>query len=395
MLTCQAAFFFLSAPEQIDNDNHTMTVEGGLYLNSLSDIARSHGLEVSVLGSISTQSIAGAISTATHGFGLDYGCISTYIRHLKLLLADGTLVACSHTQDPDLFYATLCGLGATGIIVEATIQLEPIYNLSETKEEVSFDDFLQMLPKVWSSAQHVRAYWVPQLDVVEINRVNRTVQNTTQNWSLFSLPGFLDTARITLANQIKDVGLLLSAAVPSLKMDVTISWLVRLLMPMHNRIGAPRSIFNFDCGSPQFTFEAAIPLHNTAQALKDLKTFFLRDCQQERPHFPIELRPTKADQIPLSPCNRDNGEPSLWVGIVSYKPFGRIVIPHEKLFKGYAQTLYKAGAKPHWAKAHQLSYDEIQNTFGQKNVRKWRDVRQRVDHDGLFANEYVRRHLGL
>lgn len=379
---------------QIDEEKHTMTVEAGLTLEKLSDIARSHGLEVSVLGSISTQTIAGAVSTATHGFGVDYGCISTYINRLKLLLADGSLVECSATQDPDLFNATLCGLGATGVIVEATVQLEPIYNLTEVKEEVDFDHFLTSLPQLWSSAQHVRAYWIPQLGRVEINRVNRTIQNTSQNWSLFTPPGLFDTFRTSLANHIKDVGLLISSYTSSYRFDTWVAWLVHRIMPFHNRIGPPRSIFNFDCGSPQFTFEAAIPLHNAPQCLSNLKTFF-EECKAERPHFPIELRPTKADNIPLSPCNRGNGEPSLWVGIVSYKPFGRLVIPHEELFEGYAKILYKSGAKPHWAKAHQLSYEDIQKVFGADNVHQWKQVRSRVDKDMLFTNEYVRRHLGL
>lgn len=354
-------------------------------------------MELCVLGSISSQSLAGAISTATHGFGIQYGCISTYIMSLKLLLADGSLVQCSASQDPDLFNATLCGLGATGIIVECTIQLEPIYNLSEIKQSVAFDEFLGMLPKLWSSAQHVRAYWTPQLDRVEINRVNRTMQNPTEGWSMFSLPGFITRWRITFANWVKDLGLLVSA-IPHLPaartIDTLIAQTIHFMLPSSNRIAPALDIFNFDCGSPQFTFEAALPLNNAPQALKALKHFFAT-FNEERPHFPIELRPAKADNIPLSPAHSDSGEPTLWIGIVSYKPFGTIALPHEKLFQGYANTLYQHGAKPHWAKAHGLSYDQIQKRFGKENVQKWKDVRQRVDQDQMFSNEYVRRHLGL
>lgn len=382
---------------QCDAEKHTMTVEAGIWLDRLSDEARSRGLELSVLGSISSQSLAGAISTATHGFGIGYGCISTFIRSLKVLLADGSLVQCSESKDRQLFKATLCGLGATGIIVEATVQMEPIYNLSEQKQFVTFDQFLGMTPKVWSSAQHVRAYWTPQLDTVEINRVNRTMQNSTENWSLFSPLGFIHAWRTTFALWIKDLGLLLSS-IPKLPfaraIDTAVAYTVGTIMPSKDRIAPARQIFNFDCGSPQFTFEAAMPLSQAPQGLRSLKKFFA-SCDDQRPHFPIELRPAKADDIPLSPAYSPSGEPTLWVGIVSYKPFGKLAIPHDELFYGYAHTLYRLGAKPHWAKAHNLTLKQLEECFGKDVLDGWKEVRARVDKDKIFANEYLVRHLEL
>ena len=126
------------------------------------------------VGSISEQSLGGVITTATHGSGITYGVLSTQVRALSLLLADGSRASCSRTERPDLFLATICGLGATGIILSIQLDVEPIFRLKEMQQSLSFDEVVQNFDHHVHSAEHVRFWWFPTMDVVRCSYYNRT-----------------------------------------------------------------------------------------------------------------------------------------------------------------------------------------------------------------------------
>lgn len=126
------------------------------------------------VGSISEQTLAGVITTATHGSGIDYGVLSTQVRALSLLLADGSRTSCSRTERPDLFLASICGLGATGIILSVQLDVEPIFRLREMQQSLSFDEVVQNLDRHVRSAEHVRFWWFPTADVVRCSYSSRT-----------------------------------------------------------------------------------------------------------------------------------------------------------------------------------------------------------------------------
>ncbi|MBN6187009.1 FAD-binding oxidoreductase [Aneurinibacillus sp. BA2021] len=71
--------------------------------------------------------LGGAIANDVHGKNhhID-GCISTFILDFHLLLASGETMYCSREHNPDVFWATIGGIGLTGIILRARIQLEKV-----------------------------------------------------------------------------------------------------------------------------------------------------------------------------------------------------------------------------------------------------------------------------
>ena len=126
------------------------------------------------LGSISDQTIGGVITTATHGSGMNWPVLSMHVLALVILLADGSRVRCSRQERPDLFLASICGIGATGLILEITLEVEPAFRLKEVQENHSFDEVVQNLDTIARSAEHVRLWWFPQADVVRVSTANRT-----------------------------------------------------------------------------------------------------------------------------------------------------------------------------------------------------------------------------
>jgi len=149
-------------------------------------------------------------------------------------------------------------------------------------------------------------------------------------------------------------------------------------------------IFNVDCRYPQHTTEWAIPLHRSQACLRELRAWLeqeLADPHGIRPHFPIEIRVSAADDIWLSPSN---GQPTCWIGIVQYKPYG-FNVPYRRLFDGFEAVLAKHGGRPHWAKAHKLRPDDLRKLYPRFDdfVR----VLEAVDPHGVFRNDYVQRHI--
>jgi len=126
------------------------------------------------LGSISDQTLAGMLTTATHGTGVRHRVLSTHVQAVRLLLANGTKVTCSRDHQPDLFLATLCGLGGTGIILEIRMEVRPAFRLREVQETFKFSDVIDNFDVVAHSAEFVRLWWWPQADKVRMSAMDKT-----------------------------------------------------------------------------------------------------------------------------------------------------------------------------------------------------------------------------
>jgi FAD/FMN-containing dehydrogenase len=130
------------------------------------------------IGSISDQTLGGLISTASHGSGVDYPVLSADVKSLVIALPQpgAPVVRVSREQDPDLFTASLCGLGATGFLLEVEMEIEPAFRLRETKEAVEVDEVIDNLDKIKRSAEHVRVWWYYNGDGMIVGRANRTYE---------------------------------------------------------------------------------------------------------------------------------------------------------------------------------------------------------------------------
>jgi len=177
VLTARLIPFSSSPPHpsnQINREKCFVVVQAGVTLNRLHTALGTLGLAMSNLGSISDQTLAGVITTATHGSGVNYGVISTDVLALGLLLADGTVARCSRTENPDLFIASLCGLGSTGLLISVTLQVEPAFHLKEVGNTISLDETIRDLDDLAGSGEHVRMWWFPQTEKVRLYVADRT-----------------------------------------------------------------------------------------------------------------------------------------------------------------------------------------------------------------------------
>ncbi|WP_143264363.1 FAD-binding protein, partial [Amycolatopsis kentuckyensis] len=115
--------------EKADLETGHVTVRSGTKLRELNAALDALGLAMTNLGDIDAQTVAGAISTGTHGTGAKLGGLATQVVALELVLADGSVVSCSAGERPDLFAAARVGLGALGVITTVTLKCEPSFVL--------------------------------------------------------------------------------------------------------------------------------------------------------------------------------------------------------------------------------------------------------------------------
>lgn len=133
------------------------------------------------IGSISDQTIGGLISTASHGSGVTFPVLSAHVQSLLIALPHpgAPTVRVSRTEDPDLFTASLCGLGSTGLILEVEVEVEPAFRLKEVKTPLPVDQVLGHLDEIKGSAEHVRVWWYPDGKGMVVARANRTYEVST------------------------------------------------------------------------------------------------------------------------------------------------------------------------------------------------------------------------
>lgn len=110
-----------------DNTTGILTAEGGVTLAEILATFVPRGWFPTVTPGTQYVSLGGAIAADVHGKNHHHeGTFAAHVTELELMLADGRRQRCSREQDKALFWATLGGMGLTGIITEASFRLMPI-----------------------------------------------------------------------------------------------------------------------------------------------------------------------------------------------------------------------------------------------------------------------------
>src|SRR5450432_925341 len=115
----------------LDTVNKTVTVEGGIKYGELAPYLDKKGFALHNLASLPHISVAGSITTATHGSGVKNGNLSTQVRALEIVIADGSVVKISKEKDGDHFDAAVVGLGVLGFITQLTLAVQPTYSMRQ------------------------------------------------------------------------------------------------------------------------------------------------------------------------------------------------------------------------------------------------------------------------
>jgi len=135
-------------------------VHAGLHLWQLNAALEELGLALPNLGAIANQTLAGAVNTNTHGTGATGG-LSSFIVGMRLVLANGTAVTATATQNPDLFATARTGYGAYGVLIGIDIQTAPMWRMELVQAPIDLDVLLSMLPALLQQYDRLQWFFTP------------------------------------------------------------------------------------------------------------------------------------------------------------------------------------------------------------------------------------------
>jgi L-gulonolactone oxidase len=357
----------------VDRDRRLVTVQAGMPMYALNTLLATHGLAVPNLGDIDAQTIAGAVSTGTHGTGAKHSTLASVVEAVTLVTGTGEIRHIDATS-PD-FPAARLGLGALGIMVEVTLRCVDAFVLRADERPLPLAEVLPALAEQIEAHDHVELYWFPYTDRVQLKR-NDIVPANDQ--PLSRLRGWLDDE--LLANTVFAGACRLGRAVPAV-VPVISAVSARALTA---RTYTDRSDRVF-CTPRRVRFvemEYEIPRAALPEVLAALPRII--DGLPFKVQFPVEVRFTGPDDVWLS---HGYGRESAYVAIHQYSG-----AEYEPYFRAFEQVCAPLGGRPHWGKMHYRDAASLRTAY--PRFDDFLAVRDRLDPGRVFANPYLDRVLG-
>lgn len=145
-----------------DGDTGVLRCEAGVLLADILRLAVPRGWFLPVTPGTRFVTLGGAIANDVHGKNhLSHGSFGRHVRAFMLRRSDGTLRRCSPDEHADWFAATIGGLGLTGMILWAEIQLRPIRSpwvRQRTERFAGLDDFFRLCRECAGSNEYTVAW---------------------------------------------------------------------------------------------------------------------------------------------------------------------------------------------------------------------------------------------
>jgi L-gulono-1,4-lactone dehydrogenase len=359
----------------VDERTGLVTVGAGMTLRDLNRELWKRGLSVSCVGNLDVATVAGAISTGAHGTGRRYPGLASQVRGLQLVTADGQVLECSGEQNPELFAAARISLGALGIITAVTLQCEPAFLLHSVEAPADYDDLFEVLARL-ELRDHFEFLWFPHTRRV-LTKVQTRLpadaplepRGAVRSWYDDRVLGGVFSAmnRLT-ATWPGMTGKVNRAATRALPERSYTDQAHRLVT------GSGRVVFR--------QMEYAVPRASLGHVLDSLEDWLEHSGEQIT--FPVEVRLTAPDNIPLSPAF---GRETCYIAVHQY--YRR---PHDTYFAAVEAIAREVDGRPHWGKLHYRSAEDLAPSY--PLFDEFLAVRDTYDPDRRFSNDYLRRVLG-
>jgi len=355
--------------ESADLERRRVWVRAGTTLQELGELLSERGLALANLGDVNVQTVAGAISTGTHGSGLAFGSLSTQVCGLRLVTADGTVKMLSQEANPDIFDAARLSLGVLGVITHVELQCVDAYRLHCQSFRAPLEETLVRLDEYLHGYRNFEFYWFPYSETAQLKFMD-TTQRPVGSWRPLKRANDL----------VIENGLLwglseMARRVPAL--SERISRFAAQRMPVsesireaHSGYATPRLVrFN--------QTEYAIPLERLPMVIRQIDR--LISALHFRVHFPLHVTFVQADEIWLSPSYRRE---SAYVAVHMYRG-----MPYEDYFAAVTEIFDRNDGRPHWGKLHDKTDHELRTLY--PRFDDFRRLRQDMDPHGVFLNPHL------
>lgn len=356
-----------------DDGTRRVALRAGTRLHQVPGLLGPRRLAMENLGDIDAQSLAGAISTGTHGTGFGLGGIATQVTELELVDGLGEVRRLAGDQ----VRAAAIGLGALGIVTELTLQCVDQFVLDALERPEPLAAVLAEFPDRVRDQDHFEFYWFPHTTTALTKQQTRHRGDVPRRpLSRFKRWVDDDLVANALFRATCTLGHLRPTVIPSINRVAT-----RLTGDRHH-VDYSTQVFTTKRDVAFREMEYAIELSALPQVMREIGDQIERHGWQIS--FPIECRAAAADDLWLSTAY---GRASGYVAIHSYWRDD-----HRAYFDTVEDIFAAHGGRPHWGKMHTRTQAELAGLY--PRFDDFVALRDELDPQRVFGNPYLERVLG-
>lgn len=375
-----------------------VTAQGGCILKKLVETVHANSnATMPTLGGLMKQTIAGAISTATHGSGKQ--SLSHFIFCIRIAAYDkktGKAKIFEFDSGDELRVAR-CAVGCMGIILSVTFKAQKKYWIKEVivkkqklqdiiskEKDYPLTQFM-LIPYAWIYIAHQRKVVYNEPDII-----------TKVRMRILRLEDFLSTeigAHVLLKMLLAIfsskgqpsfiISLFYKKIVPRLLHEAEAVNPATVGLTLHTLHHAMFQHVEMELFIPEENLEKAVDL------LQQITQKFASSSYMH--HYPLFFRKVLPDDALISMTS--GGKIYYSVSVFTYLPEDK----REKFYqftKILAQTLVKeCNARLHWGKYFPLKFKDVKHLY--PNIKKFQRICSKFDPNGIFCNEFTKNVLGF
>jgi hypothetical protein len=392
-------------------DRKLVRAEGGIRIKELNAYLDGRGLALSNMGGYDHQTIAGVISTSTHGSGITFGPLNDFVRSLDIVAAGGTVYRIEPAegptdrpayeahhgqrrtliQDDHWFHAVAVGMGCMGVICTAMLEVEPKYYLREVREFHTWEKVRADLldGEVLRANRHYEVLFSPY-QRKHAYPCLVTTRNYTPNPSRKPLDKRTRSWLVELASAFPLTPHALNLIVdlkPSLSPMMMESAIRALIKKEYDEVSY--KVLNIGAANllPAYSAEIGVPMDGrhieAADAIIRVAAQWQRlgDVYQSSP---ISFRFVKASPAYMSMMQ---GRDTMMIELIE---LSRCDGGYE-LIAAYEKELGKLGGRPHWGQVNTLTATEGLLEAMYPRYPDWLQVLGRLNSSGVFDSPFTER----
>jgi L-gulono-1,4-lactone dehydrogenase len=358
-----------------DRASGLVRVGGGTVLRDLNEELAGLGLALENMGDIDAQTVAGAISTGTHGTGAGFGNISLRVEGVEVVLADGSVRELTAAGDPELLRAARIGIGALGAISAVTLRCFPSFTLRRVDSAHALADVLDRFEEYAERNDHFELFTFPYSDRALVLERNRTAEAPRpksrvvallndvllENWALEAMAATGKAMPRTIPALAKFAGLVATGTTNQDRSD-------RIFVNQR---------------SVRFTeMEYAVPRADGPTAVRRVIEWVR--ANRFPVFFPIEVRVAAGDDADLSAAHERD---TAYIAVHQYR--GMEWRPY---FEAVESIMNDYNGRPHWGKRHFQTAETLAPRY--PRWANFQAAREELDPRRAFSNAYTARVLG-
>ncbi|KAJ1531160.1 hypothetical protein HK096_007960, partial [Nowakowskiella sp. JEL0078] len=334
-------------------------------------------------GVIGIQTIAGAISTGTHGQGLRQSSLADVVTSMNVVLANAEQYTVSRGHP--WFAAFMNSLGALGVITSITVKTEPLRVFTCRKSSVAFETFVNEFVEINRVHEFCKAWWFPVTNQVHVWYADEATPSEhtayiAANKQVINLDEFVDSS----LNEVVDI--MASKMAADTHDEAKSGRQFETVDRFRNSSAVVGNLTQVYCKGipvPQINCEIGVPLENFKKAVA-LLAAWSRD-HGESLHYPFIFRCNGPSDAWLSPSYKRD---TCYIGFLVY--LAADGTPKEGSFEmmnTLQSLLASVGGIPHLGKHF------VKNLYDfPKYLPKWGEfiaLRRKLDPHGKFQNDFI------